>query len=121
MKRELLDRLLAAQADKVPAVVATRLRDGAQALLTGGDATGDLTVPPTVRDAAADTLRSDKGRTIETDGGDIFLQPFNAPLRMAIVGAVHIAQALAPMAHLTGYDVTVIDPRHGFASSEALP
>ena len=121
MKRNLLDRLLAAQAAKTPAVVATRLGDGAQALLTDGDTFGDLTVPPAMRDAAGETLRADKGRTVEAEGGDIFLQPFNPPLRMAIVGAVHIAQALAPMAHLTGYDVTVIDPRHGFASPDRFP
>ncbi|RMD49577.1 MAG: XdhC/CoxI family protein, partial [Alphaproteobacteria bacterium] len=46
-----------------------------------------------------------------------FVHIHNPPLRMAIVGAVHIAQALAPMARLAGYDVTIIDPRPVFASS----
>ena len=40
---------------------------------------------------------------------DWFLGVHNPPLRMAIVGAVHIAQALAPMARLAGFDVTLID------------
>lgn len=43
------------------------------------------------------------------------------PLRLAIVGAVHIAQALAQMADLAGYDVTLIDPRDGFASPGRFP
>ncbi|MEO1292420.1 MAG: XdhC family protein, partial [Pseudomonadota bacterium] len=43
------------------------------------------------------------------------------PLRMAIVGAVHIAQALAPMARLAGYDVTLIDPREAFGAAARFP
>jgi xanthine dehydrogenase accessory factor len=121
MKRELLDQLLAAQADKHPTVVATRLATGEQALLTGGKSIGVLSADDALHNAADSVLRADKGRTIETAGGDIFLQPFNPPLRMAIVGAVHIAQALAPMAAIAGYDVTVIDPRHGFASPARFP
>ena len=121
MKRDLLDRLLAAQSAKQPAVMATRLADGAQALFTGGEVVGDLSIDSGIQAAADETLRADKGRTVEEDGSNIFLQPFNPPLRMAIVGAVHIAQALAPMAAIAGYDVTVIDPRHGFASTARFP
>ena len=46
---------------------------------------------------------------------------FNPPLRLIVVGAVHIAQALVPMASLTGYDVTVVDPRRAFASDARFP
>ncbi len=42
-------------------------------------------------------------------------------LRLIVVGAVHIAQALVPMASLTGYDVTVVDPRRGFANDVRFP
>ena len=41
----------------------------------------------------------------------------NPPLRMVVVGAVHIAQSLIPMAQMAGYDVTLVDPRHAFAST----
>ena len=50
-----------------------------------------------------------------------FLGVHAPPLRMAIIGAVHIAQALAPMARLVGYDVTIIDPRETFAAEHRFP
>ena len=53
--------------------------------------------------------------------GDWFLGVHNPPLRMAVVGAVHIAQALVPMARLAGYDLAVIDPREAFASAARFP
>lgn len=53
--------------------------------------------------------------------GDWFLGVHNPPLRLAIVGAVHIAQALVPMARIAGYDVAVIDPREAFASDARFP
>ena len=40
---------------------------------------------------------------------------------MIVVGAVHIAQSLVPMAKLSGYDVTIIDPREAFASEARFP
>jgi xanthine dehydrogenase accessory factor len=46
---------------------------------------------------------------------------FNPPLRLVVVGAVHIAQTLVPMAGLAGYDVTVVDPRRAFASDARFP
>ncbi|MBX2854425.1 MAG: XdhC family protein [Rhodobacteraceae bacterium] len=50
-----------------------------------------------------------------------FLAVHNPPLRMMVIGAVHIAQALAPMARLAGYDVTLNDPREAFASENRFP
>lgn len=50
------------------------------------------------------------------DSGE-FIAVFNPPLRLMIIGAVHIAQALVPMAKLAGYDPVLIDPREAFASA----
>ena len=41
--------------------------------------------------------------------------------KLVITGAVHISQALAPMGHLLGYDVTIVDPRTAFATIERFP
>jgi xanthine dehydrogenase accessory factor len=61
------------------------------------------------------------GGLVETSLGLFFLEHWRAPLRLAIIGAVHIAQALAPIAALAGYDVTVIDPRGAFADPARFP
>ena len=65
-----------------------------------------------------DRFRGDKSG-LEENGE--FIALFNPPLRLLIVGAVHIAQALVPMARLAGYDPVVIDPRAAFASDGRFP
>ena len=53
--------------------------------------------------------------------GDWFLAIHNPPLRLVIVGAVHIAQPLVHMARLCGFDITLNDPREAFASEVRFP
>ena len=77
-------------------------------------------MPADVAEAAATALRRDQSMTVDTSRGRAFLQVFNPPLRLIVIGAVHIAQALAPMASLAGYQVTVIDPRRAFADRQPL-
>lgn len=118
MKRALFEQLLAARADKRPVALVTELASGEQALVyaEGNGADG---LSGDVISAARDALRA--GRSAMLDGagaGRIFLHVFNPPLRLFVVGAVHIAQVLAPMAALLGYAVTVIDPRRAFASPQ---
>lgn len=55
------------------------------------------------------------------EDGTTFVAVHNPPLRMVIVGAVHIAQALVPMARLAGYDPLIIDPRGAFAAAHRFP
>ncbi len=121
MKRAIFDALQAARTAKRAVVVATALKDGRQALIDGDKAEGELPVNEMLRAAARRALRDDKSHTIETDAGSVFVQAFNTPLRMLVVGAVHIAQALAPMAVLAGYAVTIVDPRRSFATAERFP
>lgn len=116
-----LDRLMAARRARRPVVLATDLASGRQCLIDGEETHGTLPVDDLLRQRAAAALRSDRGETVERDGTNVFLHPFNPPLRMAVVGAVHIAQALAPMAALAGYDVTIVDPRESFATTERFP
>lgn len=121
MKSDVFKALMDARGDKRPVVLATRIADGEQVLIDGERTVGALTVVPAIAEAAETALRADKSRTIDVDGQQVFIQVFNPPLRMLIVGAVHISQALAPMAALTGYDVLVVDPRRAFASEERFP
>lgn len=71
--------------------------------------------------AAADAARADTCQNVETDGKTWFLEVYNPPLDMAIVGAVHIAQPLSKMAVIAGYGVRIVDPRTAFASAERFP
>src|SRR5688500_8114707 len=122
MKRELLERLQRARGANRPVVLLTAIRDGRQALLDGAGHTGDLGLSDSLRTAADKALREDRSRQVETgDVGAVFVHPFNPPLRMIVVGAVHIAQALAAIAALVGYAVTIVDPRRSFATAERFP
>jgi xanthine dehydrogenase accessory factor len=106
---DLLKRLVAARAARAAAVYAVRPEGWDRRLLLGP---GDPLWP-----AAAAALATDRSGF----HGDWFLGVHNPPLRMVVVGAVHVAQALVPMARLAGYDVTVVDPREAFASPARFP
>jgi len=121
MKAALLDQLVAARAARRAVVLLSALDSGAEALLpldTDQPVTfagADLSAA--VRQAA----ERDRSGPVETDKGPVFIQVFNPPLRMIIVGAVHITGPLATIAGVCRFDVTVIDPRRAFASPERFP
>jgi xanthine dehydrogenase accessory factor len=119
MTPEMRADVLEARAAKRPFVLATRLSDGAQALIFA-DRT-DALVHPALTIAAQDALAADDSRTIEAEGDSWFLHVQNPPVRLAIVGAVHVSQALVPLAATLGYGITVIDPRRAFATGERFP
>ena len=115
MTPELLAALTAARAAKRPVVVATRLPTGEQMLLPGPAAPADLA------EAAARALDRDESGTVTLGNQSWFLHAYNPPLRLIVVGAVHIAQALVPMAAHLGLAVVVVDPRRSFATEERFP
>ncbi|QXM24587.1 XdhC family protein [Elioraea tepida] len=120
MTPTLLAALTAARAAKRPVVLATRLADGTQALVTE-DGTHGAALPEPLAAAALAALAEDESRTVEHDGQRWFLHVHAPPRRLVVVGAVHIAQALVPMALPLGFAVTVIDPRRAFATAERFP
>ena len=69
----------------------------------------------------AKQLRMGKSGTIEGRRQKLFLNVYAPTAKLVIVGAVHISQALAPLARSLDYDVTVVDPRTAFASPERFP
>ncbi len=121
MRPEVLKALNDARAHKRSAVLARRLSDNAQTLRVEGEPILGERWPGAVEAAAEAALGRDKGAKVEAEGDTWFVQPFNPPLRLVVVGAVHIAQALVPMAQVAGYDVTVVDPRRAFASDVRFP
>jgi xanthine dehydrogenase accessory factor len=115
MTPDLLARLQDARAAGQPVVLATHLPAGDQLLLPGD------TAPDALSAAANTVLRQDKCAVADIDGQSWFLHAYNPKLRLVVVGAVHIAQALVPMASQLGYGVTIVDPRRAFATDERFP
>jgi xanthine dehydrogenase accessory factor len=68
--------------------------------------------------ALHDALRRDKSALLESPRGEIFIDVFNPPLRVVVIGAVHVAQAMLPLAAALGHDMIIIDPRAAFATKE---
>jgi len=121
MKRAHLEQILAARAQKRPIAVATRLADGAQSLCDGTSCTGEVTLSDEQLAEARALLIAGRSAALTTSQGEIFLRSYAPPPKMVIVGAVHIAQFLAPMAALAGFEVTVVDPRRAFATEARFP
>jgi xanthine dehydrogenase accessory factor len=115
MTPEILAALETAKDAKQPVVLATRLPSGEQRLLPDPAASAELNA------AAERALNRDESGTVKIGEEDWFLNAYNPPLRLIVVGAVHIAQALAPFAIPCGFSVTIVDPRRSFASEERFP
>ncbi len=116
MKLAILSALNAERAARRAAIVVTDVESGPQRLVKAADVAGDP-----LKDLLEKHLRTGKSGMAETPQGRVFLTVHVPPPRLVITGAVHISQALAPMAKLAGYDVTIVDPRTAFASSERFP
>lgn len=90
----------------------THLDSGAQRIVARGDAAKDR-----LAGGLDDAFRFDRSGVHEGQ----FVHIYNPPLRLVMIGAVHIAQGVIPIAQLAGYDVAVIDPRGAFATGERFP
>jgi xanthine dehydrogenase accessory factor len=115
MKSATLARLQAERAAKRAVVLLTRLSDGAQLLWPGDE------MPDALVEASKAALGSEEAGNVALGDETWFIHPHNPPLRIIVVGAVHIAQAMAPMAAPLGFSMVVVDPRRAFASEERLP
>ena len=103
MRDEVLKKILRAQGRKIPIALITRLADGSQAIMDRKKSIdGDMTFNPQEVEEVLTCIRDDKSRSLS--GGEYFVRVFNPKLRMIVVGAVHIAQALAPMAELANFE-----------------
>jgi xanthine dehydrogenase accessory factor len=116
MKLDILTALNAERAARRAAIVVTDVTSGDQRLVKAADIAKDP-----LRAALAEALRTGKSGMAETPAGRIFLTVYVPAPQLVITGAVHISQALAPMGKMLGYDVTIVDPRTAFASSERFP
>ncbi|MCC6471309.1 MAG: XdhC family protein [Alphaproteobacteria bacterium] len=121
MKREVLAATLSARRHGLASALVRDLKIGTQAFVSDNETTGDLTIDFNIRQLVLHAISEDRPGRLPDPYGDIFVQVFNPPARLIVIGAVHITQALAPMAALAGYGVTVIDPRRAFATDQRFP
>ena len=116
MRLDILSALNAERAARRPTLIVTEIQNGRQRLVKGEEVARDP-----LKDVLLRHLRSGKSGMEETPEGRVFLTVHVPPPRLVITGAVHISQALAPMARMLNYDVTIVDPRTAFASAERFP
>lgn len=116
MDPTVLNTLNAERRARRAAILVTDLGDGSSRIVRESD-----TVAGGLDEAARQAFRTGRSQAIEVDGRALFLNAHLPPPRIVIVGAVHISQALAPMARLAGFDVEIIDPRTAFATPERFP
>jgi xanthine dehydrogenase accessory factor len=116
MRLDILKALNAERAARRAAVVVTDIDSDEQRFVAAANVARDP-----LRDVIEAQIRSGKSGTVETPQGKVFLTVHVPPPRLVITGAVHISQALAPIARILGYDVTIVDPRTAFASAERFP
>jgi xanthine dehydrogenase accessory factor len=109
-----LEKLNEARRARRAAILITDLGTGESQVQLEGE-----TVKPDLREAIDKAYRSGKSGILETgDGQRLFLNVQVPPPRIAVIGAVHISQALAEMARVAGFDIRIIDPRTAFATEE---
>jgi xanthine dehydrogenase accessory factor len=116
MKLDILHTVNEERAARRAVVIVTNMESGAQRLVKAADAARDP-----LHELIDKRLRMGKSGMEETAEGRVFLTVYAPSARLVITGAVHISQALAPIAKLVGYDVTIVDPRTAFASGERFP
>jgi xanthine dehydrogenase accessory factor len=121
MKSETLKALQEARANRRAVVLVTRLSDAAETLVYPDRVEGELSGDATLVSAARRAMEIGRSETVDLAGQKVFLNVYVPPARLIVVGAVHIAQSLAPMASLMDFDVTVVDPRRAFATDARFP
>lgn len=121
MNREILEALLEARRRGTACALVRDLRSGKQALVSTSETLGNLTIDFNNKQRVLQAISEDASGRLPEPNQDLFVQVFNPAVRLIVIGAVHIAQVLAPMAALAGYTVTVIDPRRAFATDQRFP
>ena len=122
MKRALLERIIEARDAKRSSVLVRGLKNKLKFLVDENQIVGD--VPNTLSgllEHATNALDKDGTQTVDFSGETYLIQTLGGSRRLLVIGAVHIAQKLIPMAMIAGYEVQLIDPRKAFASSERFP
>lgn len=118
MKLELLAALNAERAARRAAVLVTDMETGEAELVTAADLAKLRLAGTGKGEAVAAAVRQGRSAMADVEGRKVFLTVHVPPVKLIVIGAVHISQAMAPMARTLGLDMTVVDPRTAFATPE---
>ncbi len=116
MRADLLNDLNAERAARRAAILVTEIPSGEQRLVRAAEIAGDP-----LAGVLATHLATGKSGLVEAEGRPVFLTVQVPPVRLVVIGAVHISQALAAMVGTLDLALTVIDPRTAFATPERFP
>jgi xanthine dehydrogenase accessory factor len=116
MKAEIFEEIMNARAQRKAVALVTALDAGEQRVVSRDHAADDI-----LAQVLDEAFRFDRSGVHKIPEGEFFVHIYNPPLRLIIIGAVHIAQAVIPIAKAAGYDIVVIDPRGAFATGERFP
>jgi xanthine dehydrogenase accessory factor len=116
MDASLLKAINAERRARRAAIAVTDLTDGSGRIVREKDS-----VPGALGEAVSKCFRTGNSAAVEADGRSFFLNVHLPQPQLLLIGAVHISQALAPMARIAGYPVEIIDPRTAFATEERFP
>ena len=116
MRADLLNDLNAERAARRAAILVTEIPSGEQRLVRAAEIAGDP-----LAGVLAKHLAAGKSGLVEAEGRPVFLTVQVPPVRLVVIGAVHISQALAAMVGTLDLALTVIDPRTAFATPERFP
>ena len=117
MKKSTLLQIIESNRRKQSIALVTNLDENSQEIFLRSD----LLRSDALQDRIAEAFLNDRSGVVRLDESRFFIQVFNSPLRLLIIGAVHIAKPLIAMAQDCAYDVTLIDPRRAFASAFRFP
>ncbi|MEZ5648874.1 MAG: XdhC family protein [Alphaproteobacteria bacterium] len=122
MKKQWLDKIQACRLQGEAVALVTDLSTGQASLIYSQATEGESGLASSILEAVRKRLRNDQSGLEESENGtEFFVQIFSSPLRLILIGAVHIAQALAPLARMTGYKVYIVDPRRAFNTDARFP
>jgi xanthine dehydrogenase accessory factor len=113
MRGEHLADINAARRARRAVILVTDIATGAGQVIVEG-----AQINAVLRADAERVFRTGKSGLVELDGRKLFFNVQVPPPRIAVIGAVHISQALAAIAPIAGYDLRIIDPRTAFATPE---
>ena len=126
MKRQMLHKLLECRTEKLAVALVTQIESGLQCLVFADGTNCECDeqaseLSAEVVDRARQSLDEQRSVAAEMQGSRYIIRAYVPPVRLFVVGAVHIAQALLPMAALAGFQVHLIDPREAFGADKRFP